>query len=138
MAKLSMYEAAEQYGVSRTTIFRAVKDGKLSAEKEKRRGRTVTVIDTSELRRVYGEPAVADNGASDVSRETPATELVSRLESEIEALKADKSDLRGERDRLLDIVASQQRLLTDERRPQGLLPWWRRVVLGKPADEGEQ
>jgi hypothetical protein len=49
------------------------------------------------------------------------------LERHIQGLESDKTDLRGERDRLLALVERQSdhvRLLTDQRERR---PWWRRL-----------
>ncbi len=50
MSLLSVTEAAEQWGITRPTIYRYIKAGKLSRRADKK-------IDTAELLRVLGEPA---------------------------------------------------------------------------------
>ena len=47
--KISVTKAAEEWGVSRTTIYQKVNDGELSRTSDKK-------IDTSEMLRVFGEP----------------------------------------------------------------------------------
>jgi excisionase family DNA binding protein len=141
MAKLTSVQAADLAGISRSTIWRACKNGKLSAE---RSGKD-WLIEVAELERVYG-PLGRVNGA-DSSHETsqpvamkptatePETALVAELQRRIETLErhvqgleADKADLRSERDRLIALVERQSdhvRLLTDQRARQ---PWWRRLM----------
>jgi excisionase family DNA binding protein len=99
MSTLSLREAAEQTGVSKSTIFRAIKSGRMSAQRDDDGN---FLIDPAELFRVYPpKPTddVAPEGAGERSAgqdATPtgrgdATELVVRnaqLEAEISALKA--------------------------------------------------
>lgn len=47
---ISVTKAAQQWGVSRTTIYQKINDGELSRTADKK-------IDTSEMIRVFGEPA---------------------------------------------------------------------------------
>ena len=128
--KLTTHQAAQATGKSRSTIWRAAKSGKVSAE------RTATgdfVIDVAELERVFGslnrpdtshqvsiKPFETANETSVLRRE------VDLLREQIDALKADKSDLQAERDRLLTIVEGHQRLLTDQRSSRRGWPWLRR------------
>ena len=58
MALVNILEASRLIGKSRSPIFKAIKDGSISTQKDET-GRTV--IDTSELFRVFG-PLNADNG----------------------------------------------------------------------------
>ncbi|GAA0324899.1 plasmid replication DNA-binding protein [Psychrobacter aestuarii] len=48
--KISVTKAAKQWGVSRTTIYQKINEGELSRTADKQ-------IDTSEMIRVFGEPA---------------------------------------------------------------------------------
>lgn len=48
--KISVTKAAKQWGVSRTTIYQKINEGELSRTSDKQ-------IDTSEMIRVFGEPA---------------------------------------------------------------------------------
>jgi excisionase family DNA binding protein len=123
--KLTTAQAAAAAGVSRTTIWRAVKAGKVSAE---RTGDRDFLIDAAELARAFPDMKPLEQLQS-VPMEPRATELVSDgtsvLQAELEAarqriasLEADKDDLRGERDRLLKVIEEQagtMRLLTDQR-----------------------
>lgn len=128
--KLTTQQAAQATGKSRSTIWRAAKSGKVSAE------RTATgdfVIDVAELERAFGSlnrPATSHEVLLQPLETANETGMLRRevdlLREQLDALKADKSDLQTERDRLLTIVEGQQRLLTDQRR-RGRLWWpWRR------------
>lgn len=46
---ISVTKAAEEWGVSRTTIYQKINDGELSRTSDKK-------IDTTEMLRVFGEP----------------------------------------------------------------------------------
>ena len=52
MTKLNISRASRATGKNRTTLYRHIESGKLSSEKD---GTGNTVIDVSELQRVYGE-----------------------------------------------------------------------------------
>lgn len=91
MALHSVTEAAKLAGVTRRTIYRYIKQGKLSAAVS---DSDTTVIETSELLRVFGalsqpEPEKVSTGSHD----KPATDVTVLLEeirdmkSEIESLK---------------------------------------------------
>src|SRR5512143_969717 len=106
--KLTPQQAAQATGKSRSTIWRAAKSGKVSAE------RTATgdfVIDVAELERVFGPlnpPDTSHQGSTkphETVSETSALrrevdllrEQIGIYREQIEALKADKSDLQAER-----------------------------------------
>ncbi len=126
MAKFSLREAAKQAGKSKSTIFRAIKAGRLSAAKTDNSG---FAIDASELFRVYprSESAVAAErstqqgaGQDATARETAIR--MAELETELRMLREllaevreSRDDLRAERD---DWRARAERLLTDQR-PKG-------------------
>ena len=113
---VSITEAAKRGFASRPTLYRAIKEGRLSAKKAKGGGKA---IDVAELVRVFGEPE------SETSRETrneTVSQGVSAVETERNALEAAvirlKSDLERERvqvDRLMNMLETAQRQLTDRR-----------------------
>jgi excisionase family DNA binding protein len=145
MVGLSLREAAQQVGVNKSTIFRAIKSGRMSA------GRADTgdyAIDPAELFRVFeprtdAEPvakASVRQDASGVSVEE-ATELRirnERLEAQLMALRdgleAEKrrvederrrcDELRVERDRW---AAQAERLALPKPEPVRRSWWWRRA-----------
>lgn len=131
MALLPLRQAADAVGVSRQTLYRYVKDGRISAtvghDGQKQ-------VDTAELLRVFGRidgaspTATAETAARDSLRqpetaaETTATVAATaekaRLEADLAAartlLDATRAELGAAREReakLLDIVQAQTRML---------------------------
>jgi len=119
---VSITEAAKRGFASRPTLYRAIKEGRLSAIKGKG---GVTVINVAELVRVFGEPETA---TSSETRKETVSRGVSEVETERNALGAEvtrlKSDLERERqhvDRLMNMLETAQRQLTDQRPRRSLL-----------------
>jgi len=123
---LSLSEAAIAAGIAKSTIWRAVKAGRLSAS------RTVTgtyQVDPAELFRVF--PAMPKN----VEMRQPApvieTAVIPALEAQLSALKEVSSllreqleDARKDRDAWRIQAESNQRLLVDARpHRRGLFGW---------------
>ncbi|WP_052003502.1 excisionase family DNA-binding protein [Microvirga sp. BSC39] len=118
MTTLSLREAAEQTGVSKSTIFRAIQAGRMSAQRDDDRN---FKIDPAELFRAYPPKAPDSDVARDVAEQAatppvgqgapaPATDELrvrnAQLESEINALKTilenekqRAEELREDRDR---------------------------------------
>ena len=137
MALLPLRQAAEAAGVSRQTLYRYVKEGRISAsvghDGQKQ-------VDTSELLRVFGKLTAASDSATgtqdstrqpETASETAVTALetatTARLEAELDAartlLDVTRSELAAARERetkLLDIVQTQTRML--EYRPTDTPP----------------
>lgn len=87
MSQLSVQEAAERVGVVRQTIFKKIKQGKLSATQDHR---GVMQIDVSELLRVFGrlQPLEDTTGDAKGDRKTPAmSPATSMLQLELERAK---------------------------------------------------
>jgi hypothetical protein len=123
---LSLSEAAIAAGIAKSTIWRAVKAGRISAT------RTVTgtyQIDPAELFRAY--PANPKN--VEMKQPAPAIEtgLIPALEAQIGTLKEvsgllkeQLEDIRKDRDAWRTQAESSQRLLVDGRpRRRGLFGW---------------
>ena len=109
MTILSMIQAAQQAGISRSTLYRAIRAGRLSVASQPDGSRGV---DITELIRVFG-PLQADTGqatqsgtSSDIS---VMRERCTMLEREIEWLRVELSDAKSEKTRLLGML--EQRLL---------------------------
>lgn len=146
MAFLTVRQAAEQVGVSRQTMFRKIKEGKVSATKD---NEGQLQIDTAELIRAFGalqSPIDRDTTQSDslrVSPRTPDTPVTVSQQIEIERLRAQLEskevalalaheriqELREreqvahqERDKLFAILEQQTRLLAAPRPPQPSAP----------------
>lgn len=108
MAILTLSEAARQWHLGRSSLYRAVKRGRLTltTRPDGRRG-----VDTSELIRAFGEPAVsrspANRSADDHGSE--ADRLVVRLlQSQIDQLAAQLAQTQIEKSRLLTLLEAEQ------------------------------
>ncbi len=133
--------AAKATGLSKATMHRAIKSGRISATRHEDGSYT---IDPAELHRVFPPVSEGDgdgNGAVRRSEthagtaETVETALLNaKLEAEIAGLKEllrvhkeQVDDLRTERDRLLGQVESAHRLLTHHQTtstPEPKRFWW--------------
>lgn len=107
MARLTLEEAGEAVGLSRQTIWRATKDGRLSSEKDS----GVTTVDVSELTRLFeptkafmakltgSAPDVADDVAADGGDATAETTgnngRNERLQIELKLLR-ERFDMMGQ------------------------------------------
>ncbi len=143
--KLTQAEAARAAGTSRTSIWRMIKQGRLSAEHTDDGLR----IDASELLRLFPDANLerarerSPDGALNAQERFGDGELRA-LRAHIEELQADKQHLRIEldravshaseeraqllsmlahKDRLLEEQAQTMRLLTDQREPKRR--WWK-------------
>lgn len=123
--KLSASQAAKKTGKSVPTITRAIKSGKLSAEKT---GAGGYKIDASELFRVFEAVTVKPSFESpSLELETPRVtpQDISLLEDKLKTLEAALSDAKAERDEWRDqakrlALALPPPTETAPRRPR----WW--------------
>lgn len=145
MATLTLGQAAKLARTSKTTLTRAIRSGRISAE---RRDDGSYRIDPAEMARVFEisvETPVTGRETGDVVHqatptrdpgETPVTpETVARLaalDAEVAGLRemlrrADRQadDLRAERDQWRETAQAAQRLLVDQRERR---PWWSRLA----------
>ena len=126
MTKLNLTQAAQAAGIARGTLYRHIKDGKVTCEENDNGER---VIDTSELLRVYKK--LNSNGTSqgDVQnhevehQETPRDvqmiqqenehlkQRVSELEQDRQERKQREEKSQAENDRLVGIIEKQMLLL---------------------------
>jgi hypothetical protein len=117
MSKNNISQAAKMTGKTRTTIYKKIKSGELSAELGEDGNR---LIDTAELLRVFGELVTPDTVSMDVHTihsETP--QVTPLLERQISLLEAENKRLheqiasdRREKERLLGLLEKQTLLLT--------------------------
>lgn len=125
MAKFSLRQAAQQAGVSKSTILRAIQSGRLSAARTDDGG---YAIDPAELHRVYGDRSAQQtgNGAAGQDATPDATAATAdesaALRAEVEGLKAQLAlmrehadDIKGQRDGWQRQAETAQRLLADQR-----------------------
>ena len=114
MTILSMTQAAQQAGISRSTLYRAIRQGRLSVTKQASGTRG---IDTAELLRVFG-PLQADTSQVIHSRTssniTVLQERCAMLEQQVEWLRAELADAKDEKKQLLRVL--ETRLLEGPKR----------------------
>ena len=117
MAKISVSEAAKRFEVSRPTLAKHLKEGKISGEKNAIKG---WQIDTSELIRAYQPKGEKFTPTLPPMLASVASPLEDDLKAEIERLRADLAVARAladERGARLDQLVP---LLTYNRRRR----WW--------------
>ena len=130
---LNLREAAEHAGTSKTSIFRAIKSGRLSATRDEHGG---VQIDPAELARVYPPKPLRDDrprtalqehrepqdGTSSLRERNAALEAEVRLLREmLESMKAERTDAKAERDRW---AAQAERLALAGPAGKPARPWW--------------
>ena len=120
MPRLTVVEATKAGFASRPTIYRSVKNGRLSGDTGQD---GVLTIDTSELVRVFGEPVSGDISGDDTS----AGLELEVLRRENARLKADLDDAKQHRDRLMTLLEVRAEL-----RPS----WWRGLFGGRGSGLG--
>jgi len=116
---LSLQEAAELARVNKTTLFRAIKKGKVSASKDEHGQYR---LDPAELNRVYPVAASGDRQ----QRATRIDELIAQLHERL-------NDMRDERDRARTDADSWRNAFETERAQRlaltapesARLSWWR-------------
>lgn len=97
MPKLLVSQAAEAVNLSRKTLYRHIKEGKLSSEKDDQNN---VVIDISELQRVYDSVSLDENGnpASVSNEKTQEKTTETRLlELKLEAMTRERDNERERR-----------------------------------------
>ncbi len=108
---MTLTEAAKWAGVTRPTIFKALKSGKLSGQKD---DAGEWRIDPAELERVY-QPGKQGNVSGNTGLSVPdIAEAIAAKDREIALLQDALADARVQRDRAMDLAASQMRLLTHQ------------------------
>ena len=145
MPEMTLSEAARWAGVTRATIHKALKGGRLSGQKD---DSGEWRIDPAELERVY-QPGKQVDGQVDASSDevssTDTAELTAARDREMALLRelltevrAQRDDAVEQRDRALALAEAQTRLLTHQQE-QGTAPaprtrfrlgWFRQPVSG--------
>ena len=105
MALLTLTQAAKTAGIARSTLYRAIHDGRISVVSKPDGGKG---IDTSELQRVFGPL----QSATKLARQYDAPQDVALLQTRIDALERENRLLRDEiqasrerENKLLDVVS---------------------------------
>ena len=108
---LSLTKAAEEVGISRSALFKAIKNGRVSASKN---SKGEFEIDPAELFRVY-QPVNKVNvnlhqpsQQQDIAKETAETVEITMLKQLLKQVESERDDLR----RRLDDEAQERRKLT--------------------------
>jgi hypothetical protein len=133
MPKINISQAAKITGKTRTTIYKKIKSGELSAALGSDGNR---LIDTAELLRVFGDLVTPDAVSMDVhgiQQETP--QVTPLLERQISLLEAENKRLheqieadRREKERLLGLLEKQTLLLTHtQQEPAPKTTFWQRM-----------
>jgi len=136
MAKVSISEAARLAGISRPTIYKLMNSGQLNFTSVVKAGRTVKIIDTSELIRVFGtiENLPAATGFT-VKTDQEITQVntsdLQHLQHKIELLQKENEGLKEavvSRDEHISSLRQAMLLLEHKQDTQQLLPppvkWW--------------
>jgi excisionase family DNA binding protein len=128
--KLTTQQAAERLGKSRTAVWRAIKSGRLSADRTDAKD---FLIDAAELERYASTlvaPLVTPNEPAQPSVTTIETSRNKDLEIELATLRERTAqqekrivDLEADREKWRGMAESTTRLLTDQRE-QKRRPWW--------------
>ena len=135
MARITISAAAKRGFASRPTLYRAVKDGRLTAVQDGDR----KTLDLADLVKVFGEPgtktatakpdiaSAVETGRSEADRDRLAEEN-DRLRRERDQARREvgeeRDQARHERDRLLGLVEATQKLLEDQGRARKR-SWWK-------------
>lgn len=118
MAGHSVTEAAKLAGVTRRTIYRHIKAGKLSASVT---GSDNTIIETSELLRVYGVLSQSEPEQVSTGSHENQPEYVTLLLAEMSQLREQISSLTSK----VDELQGQLALPSPERPELSVLEWVR-------------
>ena len=131
MARVSISEAARLVKVSRPTIYKMINSGKLSYTSVVKHGKSIKVIDTSELIRVFGS---LDGVIDDVKSDAESTGINSvglhDLQHRIALLEAENDGLKEAvkaRDEHIDSLRQAMQLLEHKNEPSSPphSPWWK-------------
>jgi predicted site-specific integrase-resolvase len=141
MTKFNITQSAKAVGVSRKTIQRHLKEGKVSFEVDAQGKKW---IDPSELIRVYGEikapdtpdiarqdePKLQHDAGSDAQVTEVLQQRIEDLEGQVEDLRQDKEASRKREEDLLTIIKQQQTLLLPPPQQPKKAGLWARVFGG--------
>ena len=129
--KLTTQQAAERLGKSRTAVWRAIKSGRLSADRTDAKD---FLIDAAELERYASTlvaPLVTPNEPAQPSVTTIETSRNKDLEIELATLRERTAqqekrlaDLEADREKWRSMAESTTRLLTDQRERRSWLRRW--------------
>lgn len=125
MSKITLRQAVEQFDVSRPTLTKALKNGKISGEKDVK---GTWSVDPSELSRVY-KPRRKEQESEHHKEHVTNTPDFNYLRGKVETLEAQIEDLKEQRDSAHDRAAqSDARLygVLEDLRP-AKRSWWQKL-----------
>ncbi len=111
MPSITLRKAVEEFDVSRPTLTKALKSGKISGEKD---GKGVWRVDPSELSRVYN-PRRKEQEIEHQPEQLRNTHDFNYLQGKVDALEAQIEDLKEQRDK------AEERASSSDARLYGLL-----------------
>jgi excisionase family DNA binding protein len=120
----SLAEAAQATGLNRSTILRAVKNGRISGQRD---GSGAWTVEPVELHRVFPPAEATPRAVPEHAQPDAELRLRAALaEERLGELKAALADMQGQRDAWQRQAEASQRQLTDQReRPAPPMTWWR-------------
>lgn len=137
MAHVSISEAARLASVSRPTIYKLLKSGELSYTSVVKHGKTIKVIDTAELIRVFGTIEVVSDSKSDAVKFDGASTAVNSdflqsLQHQVTLLQAENAGLKdavNSRDEHISSLRQAMQLLEHKQSASGpqdvpAKSWW--------------
>lgn len=130
MAKLTLSEAAREWGITRQTLRNREKKGDLTVDRSDKKA---PKIDTSEMMRVFGEAGQKAAKAENSNQHLPQadqSELVDALRDQIASLERQLERANENESQLIQTLNSQTRLLSDLREGRSV---WDRLFGGKAS-----
>lgn len=138
MARVSISEAARLASVSRPTIYKLLKSGELSYTSSVKHGKSVKLIDTAELIRVFGAlDVVSESKRESVKFDDDSTainkDLLQDLQHQLALLQAENAGLKDAvyaRDEHISSLRQAMQLL-EHKQPLSDIPnltaspWWK-------------
>ena len=119
MPDMTLTEAAKWAGVTRPTMFKALKSGRLSGRKD---AAGEWRIDPAELARAYA-PRISGNVTGNGGLSTSdLAEALAAKEREIALLREALDDARGQRDQAMALAEAQTRLLGRQQQVSAAAP----------------
>jgi len=109
MPEMTLTEAAKWAGVTRPTIFKALKSGRLSGRKDEA---GEWRIEPSELERAYELRKPGDTAGNSALSTPDIADALAARDREIVLLREALDDARAQRDRAMALAEAQTRLLT--------------------------
>jgi len=127
MPEMTLTEAAKWAGVTRPTIFKALKSGRLSGRKDEA---GEWRIEPAELERVYAVKQPGDMVGNTLLSMPDIADALAAKDREIALLREALDDARAQRDRAMALAEAQTRLVTHQQEQAGAMAPGTRLLLG--------